>query len=633
MLPAIETVVALDLETKDDRLNEKLGTGCWYRSNGEHIFMCGIYENKPEALPWNDETKHRLRKMFDEGRNWCGANLKYDINWLLSEGLLERRHFHNNRFYDVLLFAALLDETQDWDYYSLDGQCKRYGLELKPMGTLLAECDRLGLKQSPKIAKANLWRMDSSVVANYLSHDITAPRLILERQFRELEEEKLLSVAEMETLLLPVVCLMEQKGVPVDEQAAEELSRKIGVFVNDAKEKLRRANNGNEVPLNPSLALKAFLKDQCGIKLPVTNKGNDKCDEKTLKAYAPYNKEVGWLLQARKAEKIRKTFCDDSVKKFSQNGRIHANINQLLGADEDDKKSKGVRFGRFSSSLPNMQQVPKRDSAEIEGIGGLGSAMRRLFIAEKGRQFLSADYAAQEPRWIVHWAETWQLPGAKKVGDMYRNDPAISSHDIVAAAITTDLDYKKKRNIAKAINLGKGYEMGKTKLTEMLVSAGAPPQQADEILAMFDAEFPYVSLASRAAMQAAKDLGYVRTFLGRKSRFYLWEPIHTFKPPLRQEAAQREYCEKLREPIQRHKTYTALNRVVQGSSGDQSKMAMVELFYKHGIVPSMQVHDELCDADADEDIAKTYKTVMENVITLTIPNLVEISLGGNWHGG
>jgi DNA polymerase-1 len=594
--------------------------------------MCGIYEDRPETLPWTGETKSRLRKMLDEGRHWAGANLKYDLNWLLAEGVLERRHLHNNTFHDVLLYAALLDETQDWDFYSLDGQCAHYDLPLKPMDTLLAECERLGLKKSPKVAKANLWQMRTEVVADYLVHDITMPRLILEKQFAEIAEQKLEWVAQVETKLLPVICLMEQKGIPVDEQAATELSLKIGTYVDDLRDKLRAANNGHEVSLAPSLGLKSFLKDQLNIELPKTDKGNDKCDEATLKVFAPYAKEVGWILAARKAEKIRSTFCNDAIKKFAQNGRIHANINQLLGADEDGKKSRGVRFGRFSSSLPNLQQVPKRDSAEIEGIGGLGTAMRRLFVAEKGRQFMSADYAAQEPRWIIHWAETWHLPGAKKVGDLYRNDPTISSHDIVARAIKSDIDYKKKRNIAKAINLGKGYEMGKAKLIEMLVSAGAPPQQADAILAMYEEEFPYVRLASRSAMEAAKKLGYVRTYLGRKSRFELWEPIHTFKPALRHAEAKKKYAEGMNQPIQRHKTYTALNRVVQGSSGDQSKMAIVELFYTHGIVPSLQVHDELCDADADEELAAVYKQVMESVIDITVPNLVEISLGGSWGG-
>ena len=133
----VSNIVAIDLETKDDRLTQKLGTGCWYRENGEHIFMCGINDAEPKTYRWDDDTRAILKRYLDEGREWVGANLKYDLNWLLSEGVLERRHLHNNTFHDVLLYAALLDETQDWQYYSLDGQCLHYNLPTKPIEPLL----------------------------------------------------------------------------------------------------------------------------------------------------------------------------------------------------------------------------------------------------------------------------------------------------------------------------------------------------------------------------------------------------------------------------------------------------------------------------------------------------------------
>ena len=625
----VSNVVAIDLETRDDRLSEGLGTGCWYRENGEHIFMLGINDVFPQTYAWDDMAKQTLREMLDEGRHWVGANLKYDLNWLLSEGVLKRRHLHNNTFHDVLLYAALLDETQDWQYYSLDGQCLHYGLPTKPIEPLLAAAGTT----SKKIAMSKLWQLPRDLVADYLRHDVTVPKQILEYQLRGISEQKLERVAEMEMKLLPVICLMEQKGVPVDEAAALELQHKIGSWVDEQKTVLRARNGGNDVPLAKSIALVEFVENELGHTLPKTEKGNPKMDAAVLTKLGTVDPYCNIILQARKAEKIQTTFCRDVIEKYAQRGRIHANVNQLVGGDEQDKKTRGVKYGRFSYSQPNLQQIPKRDSVELAEIGGLGKAMRKLFIAETGRQFLSADFAAQEPRWIVHWAETWGLPGAKRVGDMYRNDPTVSSHDIVAAALDIpNMGHKQKRTVAKEINLGKGYEMGRTKLVEMLVAVGAPADQVDGILEMFEKSFPHVRLASRAAMKAAKDLGYVRTYLGRKSNFHLWVPINGRGEPLREEAAKERYALGKRAPIERYKTYTAFNRVVQGSSGDQSKMAIVELFYVHGIVPSLQIHDELCDADADNETATIYKHVMENVIQLTVPNLVEIKLGGSWGG-
>lgn len=625
----VSEIVAIDLETRDDRLTQGLGTGCWYRTNGEHIFMAGINDTEPKTYRWDGETRAILKRELDRGREWVGANLKYDLNWLLSEGVLEPRHLHNNTFHDVLLYAALLDETQDWQYYSLDGQCEHYDLPTKPIEPLMEAAG----EKTKKKTMAKLWQLPEKLVAEYLIHDITVPKQVLAIQMEQLKEEKLERVAEMETKLLPVLCLMEQKGVPVDSEEAQKLGEKIGRYVDEQKEHLRRMNNGHEVPLVKSNALVSFVENVLGHTLPKTEKGNAKLDATVLKTLSAVDDTAGIILTARKAEKVQTTFCRDVVEKYAQNGRIHANINQLVGADEDKKGTRGVKYGRFSYSQPNLQQIPKRDSVELAEIGGLGSAMRRLFIAEEGRQFMSADFAAQEPRWIVHWAEVFGLPSAKRVGDMYRADPTISSHDIVAEALTIpNMEYKQKRSIAKTINLGKGYEMGKATLIENLIAAGAPTDQADYILDMYEANFPHVKQASRSAMQFAKDKGFVRTYLGRKSRFVWYVPAHQKGKPMRYEQAKRFYTEERSLVIEPMKTYTAFNRIVQGSSGDQSKMAIVELFYTHGIIPSLQIHDELCDADADEEIATIYKHVMENVIQLTVPNLVEIELGGDWGG-
>ncbi|HWT40365.1 MAG TPA: DNA polymerase [Dongiaceae bacterium] len=659
--------VVLDLETFDPFLKER-GTDAHCRRWGGFIFLAGLYkpaENITLTMNWNEEAADVIRSMLDQGGwDWYGANIKYDLVWLLSEGVLRPHHTHNNRFYDILIDAPLIDETQPFSFYKLDGQAQHYGLPTKPIDSLIQAADEMGLlddkgnKLNAKTVWTHLFKLPRGVVKEYLTHDLVTTWEVAQKQAPLIAENKLERVRELESLLLPVLAMMEHEGVRVDVDAAQQLYEQAFEYIKDVQRKLRNENGGNEVPLTASNALTQFILDR-GHR-PSETPSSEKCrahkvklcpecladgkkmDKKyslsasTLQSLALIDPLLNDLISARKAEKIAKDFAQGAIIDTAHNGRVHGNINQIIGAkDGDEKDGQGVRFGRLSMSKPNLQQVPKKDSVEIEGMGGLGSAMRRLFVAEDGCEFMSGDFSSQEPRWIIHWCETWNCPGAGRVGDMYRANPAISSHDIVAGGIEGDLPAKKKRDLAKIINLGKGYEMGIAKLISNLVAAGVPPEQAQRIMDDYDANFPHVKSGSNAAKGAAERLGYVRTALGRKIHFNDFEPTkYGAGPAMPYEQAYALYVEKKRLPIRRAYTYRAFNRVVQGSSADQTKQAMVILWYEHGILPTLQVHDELTDAKIqDHATVKIYKHVMETAIPLTIPSLTEIKLGPNWKDG
>ena len=127
-------------------------------------------------------------------------------------------------------------------------------------------------------------------------------------------------------------------------------------------------------------------------------------------------------------------------------------------------------------------------------------------------------------------------------------------------------------------------------------------------------------------MYRAQDSGKIRTLLGRLCRFHLWEPnqfgIHKALP---HEAALREHG----PGIKRAYTYKALNRLIQGSAADMTKKAMIDL-YKAGIIPHIQVHDELDISVEDLDHANKIKTVMEHAVSLEVPNKVDYEFGPNW---
>lgn len=635
--------VVIDLETYDPYLKER-GTDAHCRRWGGYVFMVGLFypdTGEKVILPWNEQSKAQVKHRLDSGGyEWWGANIKYDLGWLLSEGVLEPHHTFINRFRDILIDAPLIDETHPPYFYSMDSQCQHYGLPTKPIEKLLENAAKLGIKTDAKKVRGELHRLDYDVVAEYLDHDLVSTWAVAEKQAPLLQEYKLLEVSEVESLLLPVLALMEHQGVRVDVEAAESLYADCYKYIDSVAERLKLENGGKTVPLSACNDLTNFLINR-GHKLPESPSSTAEKPRystaavvlEQLSAVDPLVKE---MLNARRAEKIAKDFCKGAVINYSHNGRVHANINQMIsfkaGAGDDD--GQGVRFGRLSMTNPNLQQVPKRDKVEVDGIGGLGSAMRRLFIAEDGYEFMSADFSSQEPRWIIHWCEKWKMPGADKVGDMYRLDKTISSHDIVAGGIEADIPYKQKRALAKIINLGKGYEMGLKKLIANLVAEGVDPSQAQRIMDDYDRNFPHVSAGSRAAMGAAEKLGYVRTYLGRRLHFNQWEPVvKGAGPMLDYDTAYQKYVIGKRMPIKRAFCYRAFNRVVQGSSADQTKLAMVKLWYDHKILPTLQVHDELTDARSTPERAAIFKDVMENVVQLTIPCLTEIKIGPNWKDG
>lgn len=643
--------IVLDLETFDPYLTTE-GTDAFPRRHGSFVFLCGVLHpatGEEMILPWDANTRALIREWLDIGLVWWGANLKYDLNWLLSEGVMVPAHTHRNTFKDILLYAPLLDETRPPGFYSLNSQAEHYGLPGKPITQLMEAAINMGLKVTEKSVRGQLHKLPRDVVIDYLRYDIRTTWAVAERQMPLLEEKKLTkrwydapySLVELEDKLLPVLAMIEQQGVRVDIEAAERLHDAAYKHIDDIKERLRQANNGHEVNLNPSGSLTSFLIDR-GHKLPETPSSTEEkprysTAEIVMNELAEKDPLVADIVIARKAEKIAKDFCKGAIIESHHNGRIHANINQIIGRKEGSNDSRGVRFGRLSYSMPNLQQVPKRDKVGFDDTGGLGTAMRGIFIAEEDCQLMSADFSSQEPRWIIHWAETWNVRGASRIGDMYREDPSISSHDIVAGGIEADMPYKTKRSLAKIINLGKGYEMGMAKLITNLVLAGVDPKQAQTIMDDFDRNFPHVGLASKTAMGVAERNGFVRTYMGRILQFNLWEPARGAKGiPLPYDEAMARYANAPvnRRPIKRANTYRAFNRIVQGSSADQTKLAMVILWYVHGILPTMQVHDELVDAAIDTvERALIYKNVMENCIPLTIPSLTEVKLGPSWADG
>jgi len=182
------------------------------------------------------------------------------------------------------------------------------------------------------------------------------------------------------------------------------------------------------------------------------------------------------------------------------------------------------------------------------------------------------------------------------------------------------------RKQAKTVNLGIMYGMGKAKLANVM---DIDTDEASKLLETYNERVPFLRSLSDKAMNRASSTGIIRTWLGRKCRFDMYEPVsYGYNKALPMEEAIDEYGGKGR--VRRAFTYKALNRLIQGSSADQTKKAMVEC-YKEGLCPTLTVHDELCFNIKKQEEVEKIKDIMCNCVpNLKIPFEVDAELGENW---
>ena len=313
------------------------------------------------------------------------------------------------------------------------------------------------------------------------------------------------------------------------------------------------------------------------------------------------------IAKAREINKAHTTFID-TILKHQHKGRIHADINPIR-SDQG-----GTVTGRFSYSNPNLQQIPARNKE-------LGPMIRSLFIPEKNHKWGCFDYSQQEPRLVVHYAATTEpICFDNSVGNIVDKfkDNSVDFHQTVADMANIS------RTQAKTINLGFlfFYGMGKAKLQAEL--GLNTKQEAEDLFNQYHQNVPFVRDLMGYTSKTAQTSGSIGTLLGRRCRFNKWEPNQFgMHKPMDFEEAERTYG---RGRIRRAFTYKALNKLIQGSAADMTKKAMVDL-YNEGIVPHIQIHDELDISIQSEEQSNKIIEIMENAVSLEVPNKVDYESG------
>jgi DNA polymerase I-like protein with 3'-5' exonuclease and polymerase domains len=417
---------------------------------------------------------------------------------------------------------------------------------------------------------------------------------------KEIISQDLEDIFDLETELFPCLVDMRFKGVRVDIERAHAMKKRFKTAEQDLLTKIKSETNiDTQIWAARSIA---NVFDMLRLEYPRTEKT---AAPSFTKNFLQEHKHpvVRMIAQAREINKAHTTFID-SILRYEHKGRIHAEINQLRS------QTGGTVTGRFSYQNPNLQQIPARNKE-------LGPAIRSLFIPEKGCKWGCFDYSQQEPRLVVHYASLYKLPSVYDVIESYNNDSSADFHQTVADMA------KIPRSQAKTINLGLFYGMGKAKLQAEL---GVTKEKAAELFNTYHSRVPFVKQLMEKASNRAQDRGQIRTLLGRLCRFHLWEPnSFGMHKAMTHEDALREHG----PGIKRAYTYKALNKLIQGSAADMTKKSMLEL-YKEGIIPHIQIHDELDLSIEDDAQSKKIIEIMEQAVSLEVPNKVDYEFGENW---
>ena len=594
--------VAVDLETKDPNI-KTLGPG-WSRKDG-HIIGIAVAAGEYQGyFPIRHENGHNLDAKI--AMRWLGKqmavpdmdvimhNATYDAGWMRAEGVEVK-----GRIIDTMITGALVDENR-WSF-GLDAMARDYAGIRKDEKLLKAAAQEWGIDP-----KAEMWQLPPKYVGAYAERDAVATLKLWQALKVELNDQELWNIWGIETDLIPCLLDMRSNGVRVDLDKADRNKKLIRAKVKEFRQSIKKAS-GLDVDIWASASI-AKMFDKLGLEYPRTEKGAVSFTKAWLNSHP--SEVCQQLVKLREFDKADSTFID-SILRHEHNGRIHTELHSTR-RDEG-----GTVTGRFSSSNPNLQQIPARDK-------DIKKLIRGLFIPDEGYKWGSFDYSSQEPRLLVHFAAS--------VGEMPRQDLL---DEIVHEYNTSDVDLHQMvaalagitRKEAKAVNLGIMYGMGVGKLADQIDVA---PETAKELLSQHRSKVPFVKALADMAAQRATLNGQIRTLLGRKCRFHLWEPTKFGAgKPLPHAEALKEYAGVNGMGIRRAFTYKALNRLIQGSAADQTKKAMLDC-YQAGHTPMLTVHDELCFNIDGTEQANQIKELMENGVELKVPSKIDVDIQEDW---
>lgn len=409
---------------------------------------------------------------------------------------------------------------------------------------------------------------------------------------KELEKEGARKVYDAIDLpLVGVLACMERTGAALDVDHLKALNESTGAEVDRLRAAIY-ASAGHEFNVDSPKQLSEVLFDELGLTPKKKTRSGYSTNASVLKELTDEHELPGLMLEYREYAKIKSTYIDALPRMRAEDGRVHTSFNEMV-----------TTTGRLSSSDPNLQNIPVRTD--------FGRQIRTCFVPlNAGEVFVSADYSQIELRLLAHLSGDEHLIASFNSGEDFHASTASRVFGVPMNDVTPQM-----RSRAKAVNFGIVYGQQAYGLSQSL---RIPFYEAKEMIDRYFEVHPGVrAYLDDVVVQAHKD-GYATTLFGRRR----------YIPELKaKNAAQRGFGER-----------TAMNHPMQGTAADIIKLAMRqvqdELVARDlGARLMLQVHDELDlsvpESEVDE-VSGLLASVMESVVELSVPLLVDVSAGANW---
>ena len=548
-------------------------------AEGNPVLMLDTPEPVPNLPPIDSPELVILRELLaDPAVRKVGHNIKYDMHVLARAGAPL-----GGVYFDTSLASYVLDPGK-----------RQHGLDILAL-------DRFQVKLTSYSDVAGSGRSEipfSEVpleqAAAYSGEDADYTLRLYTRLKDDLEAHAMLDLLEdIEMPLVPVLARMERTGVRIDLDFFDALRQRFTGEIAQIEQEIYKLAGG-EVNLRSVPQMRELLFDRLELPVIRKTKTGPSTDESVLSELAARGHQIPRLiLEYRELDKLDGTYVSKLPALVHRDtGRIHTTFNQTVAAT-----------GRLSSSDPNLQNIPVRTV--------LGREIRKGFVPDDGRLFLSADYSQIELRVLAHLSQDPAFLEAFRADRDIHRETAARIFGVDPEDISGGM-----RDQAKTINFATIYGQGPVALAGQL---GISRSQADEFIASYFERFSGVRRYLDEMKEQAKEHGYVETLLGR--RRYIPE-IRSRNPGVR------GFGERL-----------ATNSPIQGTAADLIKIAMIRLHERLGASDTgarmlLQVHDELLLEVPEENVDPTLTMVreeMESAIRLDVPLKVDVGTGRSWY--
>ena len=563
-----------------DKIKNDKSIAVKFFSDKEYIyrekFYIGVYSDyNKKSYICKDFNLKDFKRLCNSDIKIVGYDIKEELFFFL------KNNFEVNNYEDVMILEYLVDSNKgNYDITKVSEELLHLEIiDLK---------ERFGKGKNKK----TFFDLDEDIIVKYISQYVFAISELYSIFVQKVKENNLYSLYEnVEKPLVKILTDMEKTGVRVDKNKIMELNEEYSKLADEYEQRVYELA-GEVFNLNSPKQLGVVLFDK--MKLPVVKKTKTgySTDVEVLEKLSEEHEIAEYILKYRSLNKLISTYLVGILDYIMEDDRVRTSYKQMITAT-----------GRLSSVDPNLQNIPVRTQE--------GKNIRKVFVADKNKVFIDADYSQIELRVLAHLSKDCVMI------DSFKNNLDIhykTASEVFGVPIEEVTD--NQRRSAKAVNFGIVYGISDYGLSKDLnITRNEARQYIDGYLNTY----PNIKNYMEEIVKTAKKDGYVTTILGRKR----------YIPEINSKNFNiRSFGERI-----------ALNTPIQGSAADIIKLAMIKVYErlkeeKVNAKLILQIHDELiieCDEKEKDIVKNILKESMENVYKLDLPLKVDVCEGRNWY--